>query len=46
MLWHTWQIGYIGPLQPSGGNKLVGVELISGITTASAVTSVAGENTV
>lgn len=48
MLWHTWQIGYIGPLRPSRGKRyiLVGVELISGITTAKAVTAVTGENTV
>ncbi|GAB0208371.1 pol-like protein ENS-3 [Grus japonensis] len=47
-LWHTWQIDYIGPLRPSGGKKyiLVGVEVISGITMATAVTAATGENTV
>ncbi|GAB0209671.1 pol-like protein ENS-3 [Grus japonensis] len=47
-LWHTWQIDYIGPLRPSGGKKciLVGVEVISGVTMATAVTAATGENTV
>ncbi|KAK4819789.1 hypothetical protein QYF61_011389 [Mycteria americana] len=46
-LWHSWQIDYIGPLRPSGGNKyvLVGVEIISGLTMAAAFSSTTGENT-
>ncbi|KAK4808439.1 LOW QUALITY PROTEIN: hypothetical protein QYF61_004892 [Mycteria americana] len=40
-LWSTWHIGYVGPLRTSHGKKyiFVGVELASGLTMATAVST-------
>ncbi|KAM9590605.1 uncharacterized protein ACIBXB_005796 isoform 2-T2 [Morphnus guianensis] len=44
-LWQTWQIDYIGPFRVSEGKRyvLVGVEVVSGLTQAEAVSRATGE---
>ncbi|KAK4819772.1 hypothetical protein QYF61_011372 [Mycteria americana] len=41
-LWSTWQVDYVEPLKPSHGKKfiLVGVEVVSGLSVATAVGAV------
>lgn len=47
-LWQTWQINYIGPLRTSNQHRyiLVGVEVVSGLTQATATTAASGEWTI
>ena len=47
-LWSTWQIDYVFPLKPSHGKRyiLVGVEVVSGLTMATAVSTATGDQTV
>ena len=47
-LWSTWQVDYTGPLKLSHGKKihLVGVEVVSGLTMATACSAATGEQTV
>lgn len=47
-LWETWQIDYIGPFKRSEGKRyvLIGVEVVSGLVQAGAVSRATGENTV
>ena len=43
-LWSTWQIDYVGPFKPSHGKRyiLVGVEVVSGLTMATVVSTATG----
>ena len=47
-LWSTWQIDYIGPLKSSAGYKyiLTGVEIISGLLTATKCQKANSQNTI
>ena len=47
-LWSTWQIDYIGPLKSSAGYKyiLTGVEIISGLLTATKCQKANAQNTI
>ena len=47
-LWSTWQADYSGPLRPSSGRKyiLVGVEVASGLSVATAVGTATADQTV